>query len=164
MHTQFQSQEFITKGSNLKTSMGQIEGDDLVYVGPAIDGWLLYGPYLNNSGSQVRIYGSIVISTEWAPDAYETCSYRDFRDKCRGWDLHHYDTGFTVDYAVGPNARSLGALQKRNLNNVNRLTINLPGIKCDGPVAGAELRIRGLFGGLTRFTIHESRITILWTK
>lgn len=162
--TRFNAQEVVYRGASLKSSMGVVEGDDLVYVGEAKEGWLLYGPYSNNLGSEVRIYGSVVISTAWAPDAYETCSYRDIFKKCRGWDLHHHDAGFTVDYALGPNALSLGAVQKININDANRMTINLPGLKCDGPVTGIEVRIRGLFGGLTRFVVHESRITTLWKK
>ena len=35
--------------------MGILEGDDLFYVGEAKEVWLLYGTYLNNSGSQVRV-------------------------------------------------------------------------------------------------------------
>ena len=149
-------------GNELFTRIARPTGSTLTYSGPANGGFLSFGPYYNQPGSRVAVEPSIVISTNWRPDTYDTCRKRNWRSKCVGWDTHNHETGFTIDYMI--NRVVIYSEVKKNKNRLNHARFKLPTILCDGPLKELEIRVHGAYGGSMDFTIQELRLDTRWDR
>ena len=155
-------QDFSYKGAELYTQIGTPSGSDLSYSGAARAEFILFGPYQNQRGKEVRVSPVITLSANWNPGYYETCRKRDFRSKCVGWDSHPNDSGFTIDYAIEGGTVIWSKDYKSWIQN-NHATIGLPTVYCDGDLEKFEVRIHNAYGGTVDFTVHDLKLHVSWT-
>lgn len=154
------------KGDRLFSQIAHLEGPDLVYQGPAIPGFLSFGPYEDIKGVQTSAQASIRFSIEWTPDGEEYCSKKKLvpfkGNKCVEKSWRSFPTSFAVDIAARGGSEVYYRKQFDNVHNVRLGLIDLPSIQCDGNLEGLEVRIVDLQGGSGTFIVHEVMIDKYW--
>lgn len=153
-------------GDQLPSQLGQAEGENLVYRGPAVPGFVVFGPYENVKGFQTAAQPSLRFSIDWSPDGEEYCSNKkkvfSKGNKCVEKSWRAFPTSFTVDITAKAGTQIIYQKQFDNIHQVRFGRLDLPSVECDGAIEGLEVRIRDLQGGSGTFTIHELMVDKYW--
>jgi len=147
-------------GDSPPSKISEPDGDTLFYSGPANGNYLSYGPYYDQAGSKIIVSPSLILSTQWSPVVYYTCTERNWRSECVGWASHNRETGFTVDYMV--NRKIIYSEVFKNLNKLKKSRLGFPPIRCDGDLEDLEVRVHSAYGGNVKFRIHELILETRW--
>ncbi len=166
-HTQL----FDYLGKSLPTRIAERSGDNLIYSGPAQQGFISYGPYKSQRGSLVRVSPIFTISTNWRPGHYNStrCTRRNFLGICTRTTVNHRTrpSGFTIDYMLRDpdNNNEQFVIYSQEFENRNRLVeeeISLPPLTCKHEIKDFEVRIHNAHGGTVDFTIHKLELEVRW--
>ncbi len=162
------TEKFTKLGSELSTTTGSVEvgGTDLIFKGRPTVGALVQGAYPSWEGSQVDVWTSIEFSTNWKPDGREVCTQHKtvfaHGRKCVKKEMEYSPTSFVVDLTTGAGTHMHYAKVFTNVNQANHYTINMPRLRCDGPVNNFEVRVRDLIGGDVEFRVHKVTYSAGW--
>jgi hypothetical protein len=148
-------------GSELRSSYAQGSGSDLVYSGPARDGFMLAGADIDVDGSMTGVKPHINFSTDWQPDQREVCTKHKTvfgkGRKCVEKGLESYPTSFIVDVTTNYGQQVHYQARFDNINSISNAIIDLPLLVCEGSISKYEVRIHGVTGGNLTFNIHGVR-------
>lgn len=157
------SDTFAKLGSELRTSTGVIEGNDIIFRGRPAVGGLVYGAYPDWDGSEVVAQARLEVSINWKPDAKEVCTKHKTvfgkGRKCVQKGLEDFPTSFVLDMTtdVGQHRYYIHSFQ--NVNQLSHGMIVTPQLRCLGPINKFEVRILDLNGGEVEFKVHKVEYT-----
>jgi len=108
------------------------------------------------------------VSIQWSPDGREVCTKHKTIPgkgrKCVEKGIELLPTSFIVDLATDSGSVIHYQKQFNNVNSLQNGYIDMPTLKCDGPINNFEARIRGLSGGQVNFTVHAVEIVKTWNN
>ncbi len=105
--TEIRRRQDVVMGSELSSDYQGVNkvGGYLSYQGPVQDNCLSIGSGVSQYGQDIKLEGSIELEARFVPEVYDTCSKRDWKNKCIGWDTHFRHHELTLDMIGSANGR-----------------------------------------------------------
>ncbi len=157
-------------GSDVPGSVGENQGTDHVYNGPARQDTIMSGPYLSYPDVKlIEAKGVLEFSINWNPDTFVYCSKHKTLPSqervCVETSTAPLPTSFVVDITEEDNGVLGTPIYSKTIENVNQAShksIFFPVIRCNGPVKNLEYRVHSMTGGSGEFVIHRLKLNEGW--
>lgn len=153
-------------GSMYNSQSGVVNGNGLVFSGPANHTAIMFGNYRSwQNISKIGIFSYVEFSTKWQPSGREVCTNHKTKSNgsrvCTAKAIQYDNTSFDIELTQNGGV----TFYKKTFLNVNQFSngiIYLPNIECTGDLSSFGIRIREVTGGTVDFTIHNVHIDARW--